>query len=69
GQVQSNQTGNSPNVTPVNATNGSQVTTINYYGAQYAQAYNPSSQTMDPSQFTEPMVSLTSAATGIPMLQ
>lgn len=69
GQVQSNQTGNSPNVTPVTATGGSNVTTINYYGAQYAQAYNPSNQAMDPSQFTEPMTSLTSAATGIPMLQ
>nr|QUS52753.1 polyprotein [Mute swan feces associated sapelovirus 1] len=69
GQVQSNQTGNSPNITPVTATGGSNVTTINYYGAQYAQAYNPSNQAMDPSQFTEPLNGLTSAATGIPMLQ
>uniref|UniRef100_A0AAU7PJ66 Genome polyprotein n=1 Tax=Duck sapelovirus TaxID=3163392 RepID=A0AAU7PJ66_9PICO len=69
GQVQSNQTGNSPNITSATATGGSHITTVNYYGAQYAQAYNPSSQSMDPAQFTEPMASLTSAATGIPMLQ
>lgn len=69
GQVQSNQTGNSPNVTSANVSGGSSFTTINYYGAQYAQAYNPSNQAMDPAQFTEPMGSLTSAATGIPMLQ
>lgn len=69
GQVTSHHTGNSPNITSAEASGGSSITTINYYGAAYAQAYNPSQQQMDPSQFTEPIADIAGAATQVPMLQ
>ncbi|QHN64363.1 polyprotein [Sapelovirus A] len=63
GQVQSNQTGNKPQENLVNG-NSNNITNINYYGSDYSQAWNPSKQQMDPSQFTKPVVDIASLLSG-----
>nr|NP_937969.1 VP4 [Simian sapelovirus 1] len=63
GQVQSNQTGNKPSSGFIYGT-GNSLTNINYYGSDYSQAYNPSQQQMDPSQFTKPVTEIAGSLKG-----
>ncbi len=56
GQVSSHSTGNKP----INTVAGGNVTTINYYGSDYSNAWNPTKQEMDPAQFTKPVADLAS---------
>nr|QUS52757.1 polyprotein [Mute swan feces associated sapelovirus 3] len=66
GQVTSHQTGTTSN----SAEQGSSIVTnyINYYGQEYCMANNPSQQTMDPGQFTQPLTSLASGFSPLPAL-
>lgn len=43
---------------------GGNITMINYYGAQYAQAHANPSVSMDPEKFTKPLTDLATAGTG-----
>nr|QPI34701.1 polyprotein [Sapelovirus A] len=62
GQVHSANTGNKPQGA-YNHGSGS-ITQVNYYGSDYSQAWNPTQQQMDPSQFTKPVTEIANAMAG-----
>lgn len=62
GQVQSHKTGTTSSAMRAQA--GGNITYINYYGSNSANAWNPSAQTMDPEKFTKPMADVVGASMG-----
>nr|NP_740479.1 capsid protein 1A [Porcine sapelovirus 1] len=40
------------------------ITQVNYYGSDYSQAWNPTQQQMDPSQFTKPVTEIAGMVAG-----
>nr|ULR75178.1 polyprotein [Civet picornavirus] len=62
GQVNSHQTGTTDSRLHANA--GGNITYINYYGSNSANAWNPTQQAMDPEKFTKPLADVAGAAMG-----